>query len=332
MQVNHGVLQIFDFTSSLAVYSEHELKVSELPIQDYLQKHVMKAFTDPAGRVGQISPTSQIGALLMSYKEGTISLTALAKDIGEKLFDYMKQATEPSVMDAIFCDVMGENQYICLLVCQAHDAYTHQLFSEEDGTLTTELVEHKAVLPTTGQKVRSFFSVSLSDFSVRVFEPKGEYDGETCYILAEKLLQIGTNPSSRDTVRKVRKIVDKVAKDHESDGVAEMVMAKELIAKNAEVSDTVNPVTIVDTVFKDSPQQQEAAHKELEEAHMMRDLPVDRSFAEKQGAQHKIKTDTGIEITFPVAYMKDREFMEIVTNDDGTLRIELKNINKIINK
>ena len=105
-----------------------------------------------------------------------------------------------------------------------------------------------------------------------------------------------------------------------------------MIAKNAEVSDTVDPVRIVEEVFKANPIQQEAAKKELADADMLRPLPVNREFATKVGEHHKIKTDTGIEISFPVEYMKSREFIEIKTNDDGTLRIELKNINKIVNK
>ena len=96
--------------------------------------------------------------------------------------------------------------------------------------------------------------------------------------------------------------------------------------------DTVDPVRIVEEVFKANPIQQEAAKKELADADMMRPLPVNREFATKVGEHHKIKTDTGIEISFPVEYMKNREFIEIKTNDDGTLRIELKNINKIMNK
>ena len=39
------------------------------------------------------------------------------------------------------------------------------------------------------------------------FEPKGEFDGEVSYILADKVLQFGTNQSSRDTVKKVKAIV-----------------------------------------------------------------------------------------------------------------------------
>ena len=40
----------------------------------------------------------------------------------------------------------------------------------------------------------------------------------------------------------LKAIVDKVAQAHESDGVVELTTAKSMIAKNAEVSDTVDPV------------------------------------------------------------------------------------------
>ena len=46
MQINKAALEIFDFTSSLAVYSEHELKVGDQAIQDYIANHVVKAFKD----------------------------------------------------------------------------------------------------------------------------------------------------------------------------------------------------------------------------------------------------------------------------------------------
>lgn len=332
MQINKAVLQIFDFTSSLAVYSENELPVGEEHIQNYLQAHVEKAFRDPSLRTGAIVAGSQLGQQLTAYREGRLSLVELAKELGGKLFEFMKQATEPVVCDAVFCEAAGNGTYLCLLLCQAHDAYTHQLFSEEDGSLTTELVEHRAVLPGPTQKVRSFFAVSLEDFAVRLFEPKGEYDGEICYILAEKVLSIIAEQSSRETVRKVRQVVEQVARDHESDGVEAMAKTKEFIAKNAEVSDLLDPAEVVKSAFQGNPVQQEAARKELAEADMLRDMPVNREFAAKVGKSHKIRTDTGIELSFPVEYMKNQDFIEIVTNPDGTLRIELKNIGKIMNK
>lgn len=331
MQINHASLHIFDFTAGLAVYSENELKVGDQSIQEYIGGHVVKAFRDPACRTGIIHADGFVGKWIQAYKNGEKSFSDLAKELGERCFDYMKQATEGSIIDTIVCEAVTDRSYICLLQCQAHDAYTHQLFSEDDGSLSTELVPHKAVLPNPSQKLRAFLSIDTVDYSVKVFEPKGEYDGEVAYILADKVLQIGTSQSSRDTVRKVKKIVDQVAEAHESDGVAALALAKSYIAKNAEVSDSLDPVRIVEEVFT-NPVQVEAAKKALEEENMLKPLPVNREFATKVGQMHKIKTDTGIEISFPVEYMKKRDFIEILTNDDGSLRIEVKNINKIINK
>ena len=297
MQINKAALEIFDFTSSLAVYSEHELKVGDQAIQDYIANHVAKAFKDPGARTGTLHDASPFGKQLVEYKKGDLKFIDLSKNLGESLFTYMKQATDSVVIDTIICEAVTDTTYICILLCQAHDAFTHQLFSEDDGTLATELVSHKAVLPMPSQKLRAFASINLHDFSVRIFEPKGEFDGEVSYILADKVLQFGTNQSSRDTVKKVKAIVDKVAQAHESDGVVELTTAKSMIAKNAEVSDTVDPVRIVEEVFKANPIQQEAAKKELADADMMRPLPVNREFATKVGEHHKIKTDTGIEIS-----------------------------------
>ena len=91
-----------------------------------------------------------------------------------------------------------------------------------------------------------------------------------------------------------------MAQAHESDGVVELTTAKSMIAKNAEVSDTVDPVRIVEEVFKANPIQQEAAKKELADADMMRPLPVNREFATKVENIIRLKPIRVIEISFPV--------------------------------
>ena len=178
MQINKAALEIFDFTSSLAVYSEHELKVGDQAIQDYIANHVVKAFKDPGARTGTLHDASPVGKQLLDYKNGELKFIDLCKNLGESLFSYMKQATDSVVIDTIICEAVTDTPYVCILLCQAHDAFTHQLFSEDDGTLATELVSHKAVLPMPSQKLRAFASINLHDFSVRIFEPKGEFDGE----------------------------------------------------------------------------------------------------------------------------------------------------------
>ena len=43
-------------------------------------------------------------------------------------------------------------------------------------------------------------------------------------------------------------------------------------------------------------------------------------------------TDTGIEISFPVEYGENPEFIEFSTEENGLISIELKNIGSIENK
>ena len=47
---------------------------------------------------------------------------------------------------------------------------------------------------------------------------------------------------------------------------------------------------------------------------------------------HKIRTDTGIEITFPTEYSHNPDFIEFVSMPNGMISIELKNIGNIENR
>ena len=91
MQINKAALEIFDFTSSLAVYSEHELKVGDQAIQDYIANRVVKAFKDPGARTGTLHDASPVGKQLLDYKNGELKFIDLCKNLGESLFSYMKQ-------------------------------------------------------------------------------------------------------------------------------------------------------------------------------------------------------------------------------------------------
>ena len=47
---------------------------------------------------------------------------------------------------------------------------------------------------------------------------------------------------------------------------------------------------------------------------------------------HKIRTDTGIEITFPAEMLRNTEYVEFVNEPNGLISIELKNIGSIENR
>ena len=87
----------------------------------------------------------------------------------------------------------------------------------------------------------------------------------------------------------------------------------------------------VEEVFEDEGPRRsfvEAAQKENLPEH----APVERAVAKRVTRNHKIRTDTGIEITFPAEYAQNPEFIEFTSTSNGLIRIELKNIGSIENK
>ena len=54
--------------------------------------------------------------------------------------------------------------------------------------------------------------------------------------------------------------------------------------------------------------------------------------AQRVAKNHKIRTDTGIEITFPSEFAHNSDFIEFVSTPNGLIQIELKNIGSIENR
>ena len=85
-------------------------------------------------------------------------------------------------------------------------------------------------------------------------------------------------------------------------------------------------------VFGSSPAMAREFQQQVAEAKLPDVVAIEKEYAQKAGRSHKIKTDTGIEITFPSEYIENTDFIRFINNPDGTLSIELKNIGKIVNK
>ena len=59
---------------------------------------------------------------------------------------------------------------------------------------------------------------------------------------------------------------------------------------------------------------------------------VEKNVAKRVAKSHKIRTDTGIEITFPAEMLRNTEYVQFVNEPNGLISIELKNIGHIENR
>ena len=105
------------------------------------------------------------------------------------------------------------------------------------------------------------------------------------------------------------------------------------LAERVEDDEELPPWDIVDEVFEDSPQIKESVKSALREEKLPERVPVERKQVERAAVRnHKIRTDTGIEISFPAEMGSNSDYIEFVNEPNGLISIELKKISSIENR
>ena len=85
-------------------------------------------------------------------------------------------------------------------------------------------------------------------------------------------------------------------------------------------------------IFKNNPSMQSDFDTAIKDAGFTEPVKMDQEATLKKMCKHKLKTDTGIELTIPTDYFDNIEYVEFNNNDDGTLSITLKHISNIVNR
>ncbi|MCH4179226.1 MAG: nucleoid-associated protein [Megasphaera sp.] len=333
MLINKAILHVLDFNTNVCILSQKELDFSSDVVYEYVDKRINKIRHDASQQTGAFYATSQFQPLVQNLAAGSLKFDEFAASAARSLFDILSHCDVPESVDALVVDFQDDDdvRWLGILMLDNKTAYTHQIL-DDDGAIYNKLIQHQAILPGAAQKAEAYALINCRDFSVRFVDKKRQMDGQDIYILPDKLLQCTAVISSKDAVKMVTKIAAKVAEDHGGSTVEALSKTKQYLVENAETADSFSPQNLGAGVFADSPQMQEEFESQVREAQMPADVSIEKEYARKTGKNHKIKTDTGIEITFPSEYIENTDYIQIINNPDGTISIELKNICKITNK
>lgn len=333
MMINKAILHILDFNTNVCVVSQKELDFSSDVVYEYVNKRLQRVVGDAAQKKGAFYATSAFQPKLQAYLEGSLSFADLAAETARELFQILSHCDATESVDLLIIDFQDDNdrENLGILLLDNKTAYTHQIL-DDDGLIYNKLIKHYAILPGTAQKASAYALINLMDFSVHFVDKKRQLDGEDVFILPDRLLQCTSVISSKDAVKTVSKIAEKVAEEHGASTVEALSKAKNYLVENAENADSFSPQELGASAFAGAPALQREFAEQVAEAQLPDEVAIEPEYAQKTGRNHKIKTDTGIEITFPSEYIENTDFIQFINNEDGTLSIELKNIGKIVNK
>lgn len=331
IRINKVIVHILDSVLPAPVLSDNEIEHGS-EFSDFIRNHIYKVITSDDIRNCEFDKEN---SLVYSFVNGFMEddFINTSKNIAEHLFKIMNSNIDIPPADlVVVLYTVHENKFLALLKMNYKSSYTH--FAESDGLENTnEIIKHKALLPSDGQKLSEAVIVDFYDYSVRVLEKKYEIDGVKTYYLSTKFLQCKAKMSQKTKLSIVTKTVENINKKYYEDEFDKHLEAKSIINRELVENGEINITKVANEIFKENVDLKDEFNEEIEKYKIDDEvvIPQNKNTIRKFEKQ-MLTTDTGIEIKIPMEQYNNRENVEFITNPDGTISMIIKNINKIITK
>ena len=335
MKINHAILHILDFESAVNVMSQRELDLEDSrQARSFVTTHVRRARESADNKRATFSDSSAFGGELKRYFFGEREFVDLSQQIAEFLAAELAKAEKAQSIDILVVDFEDDDdaRWFAIMMLASKQAFMHEVGSEA-GETCNSIKRHYAILPNPSQKVQSYAVVRASTMEIGYVDKKRKIAGEDVMLIPEGLLQCETGVSGKEVIDTVTRVVEEVTEEHGANTAVALAKVKAAVAEKVEDDEELPPWDIVDEVFESEPQIKESVRAALTEEALPERVPVERKQVERAAVRnHKIRTDTGIEITFPAEMGSNSEYIEFVNEPNGLISIELKKIASIENR
>lgn len=329
--IDKAILHILDFKSGMTVYSDEELTVQG-SIETFLLKHIEKSWHSQEAKPGKFYDDSNMQQEFKEYLAGNIDFIAFSKNIAKTLENAFIHAEEMTSVDVIVADVrIDDKRQLVVFNSNSHIGYIHQVNQTESG-IRNDIINHYSIMPNPNQKIAEFAFITADSKDILVACKKYTIDGNTIYVFPEMLLECNLAPSPKEAIKNLSKTAEKVAEAYGQDKIATEAAVKSYVTENMQAGDELDLKEAGKELFKGNTAMQADFDAAIKDAGFTEPVKMNQEATLKKMCKHKLKTDTGIELTIPTDYFTDTEFVEFNNNPDGTLSITLKHISNIVNR
>lgn len=329
-----AILHILDTSSGVGVFSDELLNVSDAQINTFITTHIEKLYESAALRKADFKEASGFSAKIEQYNNGDITFAELSKNAAERLYEAIASSEEPKSCDLIAVEfVSNEAKIFGLLKCDNKTGFTHSVVQSE-GKVSNNIINHYAILPSLSNRLGECAFVDLDTKQISYRGRNSKIDGDTVDIFAELLLECEYEISPRESANTVTRIAKKVAVENGADQLETRARIKEYVTESIEEEnyEYVDTRKVAEKVFEGMPAVRDEFVEKMEKAGVPEKVEVNKYITKKMTANIKLSTNTGVELSFPPEHYKNPEFMELITNEDGTLSIKINNITELTNR
>lgn len=332
MILKKAILHIMDFNSDICVFSQRELNIADGSVNEFLNKHLHKIMLDSSKTEGRFYETSFVREQLINYKQNEIDFKDFSTAVGHYFYSFISKVDELEAIDFLTVEFTEESRnYMAFLILPNQIAYTHQVITGE-GEVKNDIIRYYTLLPNVTQKISSYALVNIGSMVIGFADKKRTINDEEVYIIPDKFLGCEVGISEKKTMKTINTITNQVAENYGVNAAVAVTRAKASMMEKAEEGENFCPFDLGDEIFPENKEMSRDFKEKMAVANMPREVKIENEGVIKTTRSHKIKTDTGIEITIPTECLENSNYIEFINNPNGTISISLKNIGKIVNK
>ena len=327
--IRSAIMHILDSTVGMPVLSDELLPLTP-DMNDFLRNHIYKVISgDELKTCVFDEEKSEVYRLIQDFTEENMVETT--KKLAELLYSIMNSNVAIPPADVFFVTYQMESEHhLAILKMNYKEVYMHYTsMNEEDGNVN-DVMKQCCALPGGGGRLSEAVTISLAENTVQLIEKKAEINGAKVNYLSEIYLQCHAKMSQKTKLDIVTKAVDQINKKYFEDDFEKKMEAKSVIHNTYAEQGALVPEEIGEELFGEIPEIKEEFVEKLEKYKLPKEeITVKSEKTTKKFEKQFLTTDSGIEINIPMEEYNNKQHVEFITNQDGTISVLIKNVNRI---
>lgn len=324
-----AVLHCLDYTHGMMNLSEETLQIEDSFLEKFVTRYVRKAMHDIRCRTGYFEEGSEFCGIVEDYKKEEMNFLAFTRQAAE-CFDAFVNNIAIHSYDLLFARFMEEQvPYVAMIVLENQEVYVHSSLLNDSGKMKNG-ISMETVLPSFTKKIDTFALVNLLNNEIRFVDETKWNSGEV-NVLADMVLGCTSEKSGGEVIQEVSAIAEEIAVQFDENPSLLLPKVKQYIRKAGTEEKPLVLKEAAEEIFEDD-QMVSAFLARSEEKELPEEVVIPKKAVERKMKNQRIRTDTGIELSFPVDYYENPEYIRFVNEPDGTISITIQHIGKIMPK
>jgi len=326
--INGAILHVLDYEHDLKVFAQESVNLDDKIVHSYINRQLNHARNDVRSCRGQLKEESFLIDMNNKLKNNEINFVDYSL-MGVNEIDRVIKDLTCTGFDILVIDY-SEDDYrkVAFILLESQQAFTHHTLTH-DGFISNSITKQNSLLPSPNKKVNAFVLVDILNNSVELVDEINWNSGDI-QVLKDLLIKCDTNKSQQQVIEEVVDIASDVALSFDENPTVVVSKVKNYIQDTVVNEKPFVVEEMAKDVFEDK--MYDAFVEKTSKVELPTEIEVNKSFSTRKMKNQKIKTNTGIELTFPTAYFENNDYIEIQKKEDGKYNIVIKNIDEIINK